>query len=257
MPNDTQTLATTETTIELIEVIQDLGEPQATEIAAELDLAKSTVYKHLSTLLTHGLVVRTGERYRLGARFFDIGMSIKNHNEVYKLAGKHVHNLASRSNEEADFSIMENGRLITIFDAISSTNGPSFRSEYYQYLHTTAIGKAILAKHSDEKIEAVINQWGLPAVTDNTISSKDELYDEIYEVRKMGYAINDQESRSGKRVVGMAVEYPESNIVGGFCICGPKYRITNDDLHGRLLNILQDEVHEFKKGLEDLALMNH
>ncbi|WP_084777649.1 IclR family transcriptional regulator [Natrialba sp. SSL1] len=250
MTNDNQILSTTETSIRVIEEIQRQNGLRANELAEALDLSISTVYKHLSTLMKHSLIIRDGDIYQLGVRFYDLGMYVRGHNQLYRIAGKHVSQMANQSNEEVDFGIEQNGRLITLYDTIGGMSEPSHRPGYYQYLHTTAIGKSILAKYNDEEIRAIIEKWGLPRVTDYSITSREALFEEIELVRNRGYAINDQESQSGKRVVGMAVEHPEGTVIGGFSICGPEYRISDDELHQELVTVLDDGIKNFKSELE-------
>lgn len=250
MSNDTQILTTTETSITILEFIQNHDQVRVDDIADFLEVSRGTVYKHISTLMKHGFVVNKGDEYLLGGRLYDLGMHVRTHDKTYRLAGECVVTLANKSNEEADFAIEQNGRLVTLFDWVSGSTKPSSRREYYQYLHTTSIGKAILAKYSDERIRDEIDRWGLPRVTENTITSREELFRELETVRENGYAINNQESRSGKRAIGMAVEHPSGNVIGGFSICGPEYRISDLELHQDLSNVLTEGVEEFKRELE-------
>ncbi|WP_408960524.1 IclR family transcriptional regulator [Natrinema sp. 74] len=246
---ESQLLTTTETSLAVIEAIQELDGATPAELAAALELSESTVYKHLYTLAKHGYVVSDGDEYRPGARFYHIGMYVRNRSKVYELAGKYVIELAEQSNEESDFGIEENGRIVTLFDSVGSSAKPSSRLNNYEYMHTTAIGKAILARLPESRVDEIADRWGLPELTEETITSRAELDAELEHIRERGYAINDQESIPGKRVAGVIAEGPNGRLIGGFTISGPAYRIEDADLHQEFPDILQRVVPNFETEL--------
>lgn len=252
---ESQLLTTTETSLAVIETIQELDGATPSELATALELTKSTVYKHLYTLGKHGYVIADGNEYRLGGRFYHIGMYVRNRSKVYEVAGKYVTELAERSNEESDFGVEENGRIVTLFDSVGSSAKPSSRLNNYEYMHTTAIGKAILARLSDSRVDRIVDQWGLPRLTDQTITSRAELDDELDRIRERGYAINDEESISGKRVAGIVAEDPSGSIIGGFTISGPAYRISDTELYQEFPDILSRVVPDFEAELDSQDLV--
>lgn len=250
MTGASQRLTTTETSLEVIEVMRDRDGATPGELASALDLSQSTVYKHLATLAEYGYVVETGGEYHLGARFYDLGMYARNRDKLYELAGQYVVELADRADEESDFGVEENGRIVTLFDSIGTRSKPSTRVNNYEYMHTTAIGKAILAELPEERVDEVVDRWGLPEMTPNSITTREELMADLQRVREQGYAVNDRESIPGKRVTGMAVKHRSGYVIGGFTISGPEYRIEDDDLHQEFPDVLRRVIQEFKSELE-------
>ncbi|SFT00235.1 IclR family transcriptional regulator [Halostagnicola kamekurae] len=249
-----QLLTTTETSLAVIETIQELDGATPPELAEALERSESTIYKHLYTLGKHGYVVADDDEYHLGGRFYDIGMYVRNRSKVYELAGKYVVELVEQSNEESDFGIEQNGRIVTLFDAVGPSAKPSSRLNNYEYIHATAIGKAILARLPDSRIDDIVDQWGLPQLTESTITSRAALEAELDRVRDRGYAINDQESILGKRVAGVVAEGPSGSIIGGFTVSGPDYRIEDADLHQEFPDILQRVVPKFEAELASQEL---
>jgi DNA-binding IclR family transcriptional regulator len=255
MTEDSQLLRTTETSLRVIEAMREAGNVTPDQLASTLGLSRSTVYKHLHTLGKHGYVIADGAEYRLGGRFYDIGMFVRNREKVHELAGKYVVEIADQANEESDFGIEENGRIVTLFDSVGPSAQPSSRIENYEYMHTTAIGKAILAQLPDARVDEIVDRWGLPAVTDRAITSRDALDTELAAIRDRGYAVNDEESIPGKRVAGTIAEGPGGDIIGGFTVSGPAYRIEDTDLHGEFPDILTRVVPEFESELASQDLV--
>jgi DNA-binding IclR family transcriptional regulator len=251
MTGSAQLLTTTETSLRVIETIRTLDGGTPGQLASELGLSESTVYKHLATLAQHGFIINNGGEYFLGARFYDLGMYVRNRNKLYKLAGKFVVELAERADEESDFGVEENGRIITLHDSIANSDLPSPRENNYEYMHTTAIGKALLAELSESRVDEILERWGLPEMTPDSITTRQELAAELDEVRERGYAVNDRESIRGKRVTGMAVKHSSGYLIGGFTISGPEYRIGDADLHQEFPDILREVIREFKAEIKE------
>ncbi len=61
-------------------------------------------------------------------------------------------------------------------------------------MHQVAGGKAILAEYSRERVEGIIEQHGLPATTEYTITDPETLFQELEDIRKRGYATTIEES---------------------------------------------------------------
>ena len=255
MTEDTQRLTTTETSLRVIEILRSEDGSTPDQLATALDMAPSTVYKHLSTLAEHGFVVKDGDEYCLGTRFYDLGMYARNRNKVYNLAGQYVVELADRADEESDFGVEENGRIVTLFNSLGNRSNPSTRINNYEYMHTTAIGKAILAELPESRVSEILDQWELPEMTPHTMTTREDLLAELERVKEQGYAINDQESIPGKRVTGMAVTHRSGHIIGGFTISGPEYRIDEVDLHQEFPDILQRVIQKFKSELETKSIL--
>jgi len=57
-------------------------------------------------------------------------------------------------------------------------------------LHCTAVGKAIMAYLSKDKVATIVKGKGLEKYTENTITNEEELKKEFLKIRKQGYAVD-------------------------------------------------------------------
>jgi IclR family acetate operon transcriptional repressor len=73
------------------------------------------------------------------------------------------------------------------------------------HLHSTAMGKAMLAEMSDDEVCALLGRNPLPKLTAKTRVSLPQLVAELHDVRRLGYAINDEENREGFFSAGAVV----------------------------------------------------
>jgi DNA-binding IclR family transcriptional regulator len=73
MPDFGKTIAASETSLDVIDQIKTLNGARLSEISRELDISKSSVHNHLSTLRSYGYVTKEGETYHLSLKFFMSG----------------------------------------------------------------------------------------------------------------------------------------------------------------------------------------
>lgn len=222
---------TTQTSLQLLQEIKQQNGATLSSLVESTGLAKSTVYNHLQTLLKDGYVARDGNTFRIGLKFLELGEHARWRRPAHEEARGQVYRLAERTNEEADFTVEENGRIYTIEYAIGSTDpsDPHSGSPFLQtgsrfYAHNCASGKAILSALPQERVDTIIDRWGLPATTSNTITDRARLYDELAKTQERGYSINDEELQSGYRAIGTPVLDGTDSIVGALCVGGPTYR---------------------------------
>jgi IclR family acetate operon transcriptional repressor len=93
-------------------------------------------------------------------------------------------------------------------------------------LHTTGVGKAVLAELDDARILKLVTQSGLPAPTENSASTLSAVFANVERVREDGYAIDDEEFEIGVRSVAMAVPGAPTPMAIG--ISGPSARVSKD-----------------------------
>ncbi|MFC6906473.1 IclR family transcriptional regulator [Halalkalicoccus tibetensis] len=254
---------TTERSLALVGFIQRRDGATLSELVTELGLAKSTVHKHLSTLESHGYLVKEGEQYHIGLKFHHHGEYARLRKRGYRLAGRTVRDLAERTDEEADFVVENDGRTITIYesyhpqnsyrdDLFDTTSDLSHSGTYY-HMHCTAGGKALLAALPDERVEAILDRWGLPERTENTITDRETLFEELSRTRERGYAVADEEYVDGLCAVGVAVRNPDGSILGGLAMSVPTYRRGSEGFESEAPRIVLEAGRELEEALAEPA----
>ncbi len=257
------TLSTTETSIDVLETIQQLNGAGVTEIADALDLATSTAHKHLVTLHEAGYLIKEGTTYHVGLKLLSLGEYARQRRPEHRRAAETVDVLTTETREEVDFVVEEHGRIVTISESyheqnrygeVDSRSAPTARARVgtYYHMHSTAAGKAILAALPEEHVSAIVDRWGLPANTENTITDRDRLSEELRAVRERGYAIDDQEFTEGLRSVGMAVTDPLGSPIGGFSVSGPAYRLDDTTIKEEISTTLAGAIETFESDIETL-----
>lgn len=244
------TVASVERSYEIVHTLQEQGGARIQEIADRLDLAPSTIHKHLVTLEKMGYATKEGDQYQIGMRFLTIGGHIRNRSEGYQLAIELVSRLVEEVDERAQFVVEDGGRGIYLHTE-SSQHAVQIdrRIGKRRYLHASAAGKAILAHLPEKRVDQIIDRWGLPAETSATITDRGELYDELEQVRSDGIAFNDEESINGLRAVGVPVITPHNTVLGAFSVSGPAHRLKRDLYRQELPNLILGFANELELNL--------
>jgi DNA-binding IclR family transcriptional regulator len=98
-------------------------------------------------------------------------------------------------------------------------------------VHSTAVGKTLLAFQSDEELERIFAH-GLPQSTPNTITDPKALRRELATVRARNYAVDDEESEIGLRAIAAPIRIDSGNVVAAISIAGPVHRMARKALLG-------------------------
>lgn len=257
----TPTVETTETSLEIIELVQELDGARLADVTSELGLAKSTAYKHLLTLEENGYLIKKGEMYHIGLKFLNLGEYARSRWSGFKYIKEAVSELTERTEEEVDFVAEDNGRVTTICESYhkwvkyGDQTDSSYRADIgtYYHMHATASGLAILATYPTERVEAVIAEWGLPARTDQTITSREELFAELERINERGYAVDDEYYTAGLRSVGKTVRGPGGDVLGALSVSGPMYRVDGSVLEEEIPRELSNVVESVESKLVEAA----
>ena len=219
-------VAATQKTIRVLEALKQRGGARVTELAAELEMNKSTVHNHLSTLREDGFVVHDDPEYRLGLRFLEFGGYARHEMDLYHVAEPEVERLAERTGEMASLMTEEDGRGVYLHR--SKGNQAVALDTYAGYrcpLHVTALGKAILAHLPDAAVEGIVDRHGLAAWTPETITDREALFGDLATVRERGFALDDEERMTGLRCVGAPITTDDDRVVGAISVSGPTSRM--------------------------------
>jgi IclR family acetate operon transcriptional repressor len=115
-------------------------------------------------------------------------------------------------------------------------------------LHTSGVGKAILAQLPPAEVDAILERSGLPAQTDTTITDPSALHHQLDGVRTKGYAADVGEYEIGVSCV--AVPLPGAFALAALSVSGPAARLT-PETRERIAPLMQRVARDLSKALDD------
>lgn len=240
------------TSSDIIEILVDEGSASLSTVAAELDLPRSTVHDHLTTLKQIGYVGKTGREYKANLKFLELGGKIRENLGLFDVAEAELQKVANTTGEHTSLMVEENDYGIYVYTA---------PGEHLQQIvvpigtHTpmyvSAPGKAILAHLPAEHRHRIIETYPLKQVTENTITDADRLKDELAEIREKAHALDNEEGKKGLQGIAKPViSRDDGTVLGAISVYGPSGRANMEFLRGealksleRAVNVIEHEIH--------------
>jgi len=223
------------TGFEIIAALEDLEEAGITDISRETGIAKSTVHDHLQTMIEYEYVNKRGSTYELSLNFLTHGGRKRDEMDLYHVARPEIRELANDTGELVNLVTEEHG-LGVYLDLKRGDNAVNLDSYLgkREYLHSTAVGKTILAHRPKQFVDQVIEKHGLPSETGNTVTDRNKLNDRLETIRSRGYAIDQEERLPGLCCVAAPITDGSDKALGAISISGPKSRMQENRLNTEL-----------------------
>ncbi|SFL34353.1 transcriptional regulator, IclR family [Halogranum rubrum] len=245
--DDPKMLKTTATSIAVLEYLEETHGARVSEIAESMGLPKSTIHGHLTTLKHKQFVIQEGDFYSLGPELLRLGNKVRTRDSGYVLARKFTEQLFEETGLRSIFAAEMDGKAVFLHTASGNKMGWAHEQLGNRlYLHSTAVGKAILAELPEQRVDQIIEKWGLPAETESTITTREGLSAELEEVRNRGYAVNRGENFRELYAIGDAAARRPGDVIGGFSVTGPAHAIVETGKEEELARQVTDIVREFE-----------
>lgn len=227
------------------EVINALWETKGagpSELAARMDVPKSTAHVYLRTLEETGYVINEGGEYSLGYRFLTTGSRIKHRNGLFQASERLLKDLAAQTDELVTLVVEQDGKAVILHKEFGDRSLElGIYSGMTTPLHTNATGKAILAFLPDERTDEILDAHGLPQVTEQTITDEAVLRAELATIREDGYAVDWEQQVTGMGLIGAPIVVDE-RVAGAVGIVCPTGRLQNEAYQQRLVRKLRETI---------------
>ncbi len=167
------------------------------DISRATALNKTTAFNLLATLVTLRFIDqdRQSRRYRLGLRNLELGRLVQDRLHISHLARPILAELCRKTNETVNLGLPDLLDLLVVDSfqgsrILHATAKAGWRSLY----HSTALGKAFMARWDAPMRQTVYNSCGLPQLTANSITEADALEVQLGRFRTQGYAVDGEEN---------------------------------------------------------------
>jgi DNA-binding IclR family transcriptional regulator len=201
-------------------------------LAKRLGMAKSTVHRLATTLVSEGMLEQNPEngKYRLGIALFGLGALVRRRMDVSTEAKPYLFDLRETTGETVHLAILERTDIMYVYN-LESTQAIRMRSDIgvRKPAYCTAEGLAMLAFQPESLVDDIIVR-GLRPRTAKTNTDPQRLREVLAAVRERGYAIEDEESEAGMRCVAAPVRNATRDVVGAVGIAGPVQRLPDEVL---------------------------
>lgn len=185
------------------------------EVNHQFKIPKSSAYAILQTLKTRGYVNKDEQdRYSLTLRLFSLGSELVAGIDLRRSTYSLLKELADKARITAHIAVLE-GTSAVYIEKIEVMASVRLRTEVGRtlHLHSSGIGKALLAFRPEDEIHRILAVLPLPALTPRTITDPVALRKELAKVRAQGYSVGSEENEIGTRAVGAPIFGPDGRVI--------------------------------------------
>jgi IclR family KDG regulon transcriptional repressor len=198
------------------------------ELSTNLPFARTTVHRILYSLEKLGYVEKGDSKahYRLGCRFFELTEPAVHFRRLQSLAKAVMLDLLVRFSETVNLGVLDDGQVAYI-EVVQSPSAlriaatPGDRNP----VHSTALGKVILAYLPQDEVESILEQYPMIRMTPKTITQKAHYLEHLASVREQGIAFDLAENVEGVVCVAAPIFDQHGRIVAGLSVSGPASRM--------------------------------
>ncbi|MGW5850210.1 IclR family transcriptional regulator [Streptomyces sp. NPDC055254] len=220
-----------EKSLRVLEAVAAPGGPhRLADVTAAAAVPKSSTYRILASLVQQGFVRQESEsRYGVGPRLRGLSALVSGGEpaSIERILG----DLRQATGQTVHLAL-HSGETITYIRKLESEQPfrTASRTGMRMPLHTTAIGKSILAHLPAEEVEALVAATGLPRRTPRTLTTARALRAQLAEIRTRGFALDDEENEPTIRCVGAAILAPNGRPVGGVSVTTVTFLVSREEI---------------------------
>jgi DNA-binding IclR family transcriptional regulator len=166
-----------------------------------------------------------------GSKLFSLANRALSGLHVRDLAMPSLHGLMQKTHLTVHMGILEQNEAVLIAK-IDSTHGLRLATWIGKRMevHCTGLGKALISHFSDEALDRLFKERGLPRHNENTLASPRRLREDLAKTAKRGYAIDDEEDEIGLRCLGVPVFDFRGRAIAAISIAGNTTQINGDNV---------------------------
>ncbi len=252
-PKEKERIKSIDKSLNILEFLSGYGqEIGIVEISEKLSMGFSTVHRILNTLKSRGYVIQNQStaKYRLGIKLFMLGSEAQSTKNLIRNIRPYLRELSKITNETVNLAILEDKEVVYI-DTIESSE--FLRTDISKGTrlpaHSTALGKVLLAFLDNESLNCIYNKKEpFISMTTKTISSYNQLVEELRIVKERGYATDFEEFKVGINCISYPIFNANKEAIAAISLSGPATRFTFDKIEEKK-NILYIKSKQISKNL--------
>ncbi len=223
---------------DLAKILSLFNNSQADEISVSniskaLEMFPSKVSRMLRTLESEGFFEKNLEtgKYRLGIEFFVLGILYISHLPLRKIIHPHIEQIAKELNLTASWGILKDSEVIIVdriqnltIDLVSHHIGLNLP------IHTTAVGKVLLAYLSEEEQGRILQSIDLIKFTDATIVDRRLIKENLELIKERGYSTDEGETHKNLNCIGAPIKNGAGDVIAAVSLMDEKSRTSAEKL---------------------------
>ena len=231
---------------QVLEMLADHGEMGLMELSTALGLHKSTVHRLLMSLIYMGYAKQNEktQKYMLTYKLVNMSGKILDRMDIVEIAKPYLERLSHISGETVHLVRRDGSDILYIhkIEAKVGTIRMVSRVGMIHPMYCSGVGKAIMATLPEKEVKKIWDASVIERKTDKTIVRYEDMLITLEEVRKNGYALDDEENEEGVRCIAASLRGHGKSVKYAFSVSGPSSRMTKERVEELAVDIKKVQV---------------
>lgn len=218
----------------LLQLLSKCDGASLTDLSLQVGVPAPTAYRLLCTLQKREFVAfnDTTQLWSVGIEAFTVGSGFYNRANLVDASRDVMRDLRNDTGETANLAILSSRGYVTFLTQVESAHpirafhSPGTRG----HVHSSGIGKALLAEFSQTQVEAILQKTGLEQFTPKTLTQPSALFEDLKQIHQRGWSVDDEERYLGMRCIAAAIHDTRGDAIAGVSISGPTVRFADEAL---------------------------
>jgi IclR family transcriptional regulator, KDG regulon repressor len=259
-PKSRRVIASVQRALDILELFDNSrSELGNAEIARLLDLDPSTASGLVATLRVNKYLDQNpvNRKYKLGLKLVERASVLLRQIDLLKIAAPHLENMRAWCDESINLAILDQQEVVYL-ERVLATHSLGIRSDRGRRapVHSTALGKAIIAYLPADEAKEFLSHYKFFPITRYTITDPNQFVKELNRVKKLGFAIDEEENEIGGRCLAAPVFNHSGYPVAAVSISVPIQRLPREKIQhfGNLVKSAADAISQdlgYKPGINE------
>ena len=218
--------------IDTIDAVAEAGSAGIRDISSKTGFPPSTIHRIVATLVQKHYFQQDPitKKYSLSSRFIELGSMVQQQTHLTSIARPHLQRLMAETRESINLAVQD-GDSAVYLDIVQSNytmlqlfTRPGARVPLY----ATGVGKLFLSQMNRSDLEVYLNRVELAPFTRHTLTERNQLIEELKQIRHRGFAVDNEEMEEGVRCVAALIFDHKGQPAASVSITGAAMRVTPD-----------------------------
>ena len=234
----------------VVQAFSDSRKPQTiANISQKTGIPRAAVRRCLHTLRELGYVDAELNNFSLRPKVLTLGYSYLSSTPLTVSAQPYRNDISRTLNESSSMAVLEDGEVLYVARAATSrVMSVALNTGSRLPAYCTSLGRVMLAHLPPDELEQYLAKTKLRAMTENTVVNQKRLREILADVRRDGYAINDEELELGLRSIAVPVRGASGQVLAALNVGAQAARVSVKQLEKEFLPVLL-------RGAQELAIL--
>jgi IclR family transcriptional regulator, KDG regulon repressor len=216
--------------LDVLDMVAQRGRPvRFTDLLAEADYPKATLYRFLQTLTNQGMLAYDPDRqtYSLGVRLVRLAHAAWAQSSLAPIARPWIDRLSEQVGETIHLAQLDQAQVLYVDKRNARRPVEMFaQAGKIGPAHCTGVGKAMLAFLPEEALAEALAQQSWRRFTDTTLTTPAALRAELAAIRDRGFAFDREEHEPGIICVAVPILSRPGRVIGALSVTSTTLRTT-------------------------------